>query len=133
MKYTAGVSRVLTTAIVTVLVGTVEASAQTANVAGAWVFTVTTEQSGTTTPAVTLEQDGMTLTGHYSSENLGEADLTGTVNESEITFSFDADLGGMVVDVVYSGTLNEEGEIVGTMEMAGGYVTGTFTAARVED
>jgi hypothetical protein len=128
------VSGVLATVIAIALMGAIEAGAQTANVAGAWTFTVTTELSGVSTPSVTLEQDGETLTGHYSSENLGEADLEGTVSGSEITFSFAADPGlGQVVDVVYTGTLNEEGQIVGTMELAGGLATGTFTAVRAED
>ncbi len=131
MKYTIRVSKILATAIAIALAGAVEASAQTADVAGAWTFTVTTEM-GITNPAVTLEQDGMTLTGHYSSEGLGENDLTGTVTGSEITFTFSADLGGMVIDVVYTGTVDEDGEISGTMDIGGGLLTGTFTAVRGE-
>lgn len=122
----------LATAIVIALAGAVEASAQTANVAGAWTFTVTTGEAGTTTPSVTLEQDGETLTGHYSSENLGEANLSGSVSGSEITFTFSADAGGQLVDVTYTGTIDEDGEISGTMDIAGGLVTGTFTAVRSE-
>ena len=126
------VSGMLATAIVIVLAGAVEAGAQTANVAGAWVFTVVTEASGTTQPAVTLEQDGETLTGSYSSETLGEADLTGTVSGSEITFTFSADPGIGPVDVTYTGTIDEEGVITGTMDIGGGLASGTFTAARAE-
>ncbi len=117
-------------AIMIALAGAVEASAQTADVAGAWTFTVTTAVSGVTYPEVTLEQDGETLTGHYSSEILGEADLTGTVNGSEITFAFSADALGELIEVIYSGTVDEDGEISGTMDLAGGFVTGTFTAVR---
>ena len=56
-------SGMLATAIVIAIAGAVEASAQTADVAGAWTFTVTTAVTGTSTPAVRLEQDGDTLTG----------------------------------------------------------------------
>ena len=55
------------------------AAAQTADVAGTWTFRVTTDQS-VTTPTVTLEQNGETLTGHYSSETLGEQEVEGTVS-----------------------------------------------------
>ncbi len=109
----------------------VQADAQTADVAGEWTFTVTTAESGVTTPSVTLEQDGETLTGHYSSENLGEADLTGTVSGSEFTFSFSADLLGQLIDVVYTGTLDENGEMSGTMDIAA-FILGTFTATRAD-
>ncbi len=112
------------------MAGAVEASAQTADVAGAWTFTVTTDASGTTMPAVTLEQDGEKLTGRYSSDNLGLANLTGIVSGSEITFTFSADLLGQLAPVTYTGTVDEEGEITGTMNIAGGLVTGTFTAVR---
>ena len=124
------VHRTLAVAITIAIAGAVEASAQTADVAGAWTFTVTTDASGTTMPAVTLEQDGEKLTGRYSSDNLGLANLTGSVSGSEITFSFSADLLGQLAPVTYTGTVDEEGEITGTMNIAGGLVTGTFTAVR---
>ena len=125
-------SGMLATAIVIAIAGAVEASAQTADVAGAWTFTVTTAVTGTSTPAVRLEQDGETLTGHYSSENLGEADLTGTVSGSEITFTFSPDALGELVEVIYSRTVNEDSEISGTLDIGGGLLTGTFTAGRTE-
>ncbi len=128
MTYT--ISKMLTAAVVIALVGAVEASAQT-NLSSAWTFTVETD-TGITNPAVTLVQDGMTLTGHYSSEALGENDLTGTVDGSEITIMFTADLQGMPVDVVYTGTINDEGVISGTMDIGGGLVAGTFTAVKTE-
>ena len=131
MKYTIRVSRTLATAIVVALAGAVEASAQTADVAGAWILTVESDV-GITNPTVTFEQDGMTLTGHYSSENLGEADLTVTVSGSEITFTFSADALGELVEVIYSGTVDEDGEISGTLDIGGGVLTGTFTAVRGE-
>ncbi len=131
MKYLTRVSGMLAMAVVIALAGAVDASAQTADVASAWTFTVTTEM-GVTTPAVTLVQDGMTLTGHYSSEGLGENDLTGTVSGSEITFTFAADLGGMVVDVTYTGTVDEDGMISGEMDIGGGLLAGTFTAVKAD-
>ena len=132
MNYTIPVGRMFTTAIAIALAGAVEASPQTVNLSGAWTFTVTTEASGVTNPVVTLEQDGMTLTGHYSSAQLGENDLSGTVSGMEITFTFSADALGELVEVIYSGTVDEDGEISGTLDIGGGLVTGTFTAVRGE-
>ncbi len=105
MTYTIRVSRMLAAAIVIGLAGAVEASAQT-SLSGAWTFTVDLDGS-ITYPAVTLVQDGETLTGHYSSEGLGENDITGTVSEMKITIMFAADPGlGQVIDVVYTGTID---------------------------
>ena len=128
MKYTNRVSGMLVAAVVIALAGAVEASAQ--NLTGAWTFTVDIDGS-ITNPAVTLEQDGETLTGHYSSEGLGENDITGTVSGSEITITFAADLGGMVIDVTYAGTVDEEGMISGTLDL-GGLAGGTFTAVKAD-
>ena len=130
MKYTIPVSTMLAAAFAITLAGTVEASAQTANVAGEWTLTVDSD-AGITNPAVMFEQDGETLTGHYSSENLGENDLTGTVNGSDIRFSFTADLAGMDIEVIYTGTIDEDGMISGTLDL-GGFGGGTFTAVRKE-
>ncbi len=131
MEYTIRMTTMLATALVIALTGAVEASAQT-SLSGAWTFTVDIDGS-ITYPAVTLEQDGETLTGHYSSEGLGENDFTGTVSEMKITIMFSADPGlGQVIDVVYTGTIDEEGMISGTLDL-GGFAGGTFTAVRKED
>ncbi|HIF06685.1 MAG TPA: hypothetical protein EYQ64_06935 [Gemmatimonadetes bacterium] len=110
--------------------GAVEADAQTADVAGEWTFTVTTDQTGVTNPMVTLEQDGMILTGQYSSETLGNADLSGSVDGSEVTFSFSGDAQGQTIDALFSGAVDENGQMSGTVDFAGGLLTGTFTAIR---
>jgi hypothetical protein len=99
------------------------------DVTGKWQFTVQTD-AGTGTPTVTLKQDGDKLTGHYSSETLGEADLTGTVKGSDIKFSFNASLQGQAVPVTYTGTVDSKDTMKGTLDLAGGMATGTFTAKR---
>jgi len=130
MKYAIRISTMLATAVVIALAGAVEASAQT-NLSGAWTFTVDLDGS-ITYPAVTLMQDGETLTGHYSSEGLGENDITGTVSEMKITIMFSADPGlGQVIDVVYTGTIDEDGMISGALDL-GGLAQGTFTAVKTE-
>ena len=106
-----------------------QASAQTADVAGAWTLTVSTDNA-ITNPSLTLVQDGENLTGHYSSEALGEADVTGTVNGSTVTVSFSADLQGQSLPVVYRGTVDAEGKMSGSLDIADGLISGTFTATR---
>jgi hypothetical protein len=123
----------LTVAVVAVFLVSVGlvASAQSGkvDVTGKWAFTVQTEAAGTGTPTVTLKQDGAKLSGHYSSQTLGEADLTGTVNEQEIKFTFTADLQGNKVEVSYSGTIENKDSMKGTLDV-GGLAQGTFTAKR---
>ena len=68
------------------------------DITGKWVFQVETS-AGTGTPTVTFNQDGEKLSCHYSSMTLGEADFTGTIKGREITFNFNADVGGMQIPV----------------------------------
>jgi hypothetical protein len=114
-------------------VASAPAGAQTANVAGTWAMEVTTDAGGTTTPSVTLQQDGTNLTGHYSSETLGEADVTGTVEGNKVTINFTADLQGQEVPVTYVATLGADGTLTGTIDLAGGLASGTFTARRTNE
>ncbi len=107
------------------------ASAQTVEVSGLWALSVTTDQ-GTTTPSVTLEQSGEDLTGHYSSAALGESDVEGSVSGSEVTFRFSSVVQGQAVSVVYRGTVDENGEMSGTIDIAGGLLTGRVTAIRTD-
>ena len=95
---------------------------------GKWLFTVETS-AGTGTPTVTLKQNGEKLTGHYSSQTLGEADLTGTVKGQSVNFTFDADLQGTVVKVTYAATVESKDAMKGTIDI-GGLATGTFTGKR---
>jgi hypothetical protein len=98
------------------------------NVTGKWLFQVETS-AGAGTPTVTLKQDGEKLTGHYSSMTLGEAELTGTVKGSAIQFSFAADVQGTKIDVAYSGTVENNDAMKGTVTL-GGVGEGTFTGKR---
>ena len=98
------------------------------DVTGKWVFSVTTD-AGTGTPAVTLKQQGDSLTGHYSSQALGEADLKGTVKDRKITFTFRIELQGTPLVVTYAGTVESNDAMKGTVDI-GGAATGTFTAKR---
>ncbi len=98
------------------------------DVTGTWSFQVTTS-AGSGTPTVTFKQAGETLTGHYSSTNLGEADLTGTVRGRDIAFKFTGSVQGTSVDVAYTGTIESNDAMKGTLDI-GGLAQGTFTGKR---
>ena len=98
------------------------------DVTGKWLFSVTTD-AGTGTPTVTLKQQGDSLTGHYSSQTLGEADLKGIVKDNKITFTFRIELQGTPLTVNYAGTVESKDAMKGTVDI-GGAASGTFTAKR---
>jgi hypothetical protein len=95
---------------------------------GKWLFTVQTD-NGTGTPTVTLKQQGDSLSGHYSSQLLGERELTGSVKDGRISFRFATELQGTSLTVTYSGTIESKDAMKGSVDL-GGYASGTFTAKR---
>lgn len=103
-------------------------SAQGVNITGTWIFDVQTG-GGSGQPTVTFKQDGEKLTGHYSSQTLGEADFTGTVKGNAVQFSFNANAQGQEIDVTYAGTVDGT-SMKGTVNMAGGQLTGSFTGKK---
>ena len=109
-------------------VATVSPQSSKIDVTGQWTFTVQTDAGGGT-PTVTLKQDGEKLTGHYSSQNLGEADLTGSVKGQEIKFTFNVDAQGTSLTVTYTGTIENKDSMKGNVDL-GGMAQGTFTAKR---
>ena len=116
---------VSTTALVP---STAAAQEKAVDVSGKWLFSVTTD-AGTGTPTVTLKQQGDSLTGHYSSQLLGEAALKGTIKEQKFSFSFRTEVQGTAIEVTYSGTVENKDSLKGTVDL-GGAATGTFTAKR---
>ena len=119
---------IVTAALVACVSWTLAAQGAKIDLTGKWTFTVQTD-AGTGEPTVTLKQDGEKLTGHYSSQVLGEADLTGTVKGQKIEFAFTADAQGTKLEVKYSGTVESKDALKGTLDL-GGLGSGTFTAKR---
>ena len=95
---------------------------------GKWLFTVQTSAGGGT-PTVKLKQEGDKLTGHYSSSQLGEAELTGTVTGNTMKLTFGVEVQGTHLDVVYTGTIEGKDSMKGTVSL-GVAGDGTFTAKR---
>ena len=82
-------------------------------------------------PGLTLQQDGNTLTGHYSSETLVEAEVTGTVEPSQVIISSFADPGvGQEVPFIYERKVDGDAACTGSVDLARGLATGTFRATK---
>lgn len=123
-------ARLGTMAVVGALLAGAPAAQEKVDVTGKWQLEVHTDVGGTTTPSVTLKQDGETLTGHYSSETLGGADVTGTVKGTTVTFSFTGNAAGMPIEVTYTGTVEGKDAMKGRISL-GGLAEGTFTGKRI--
>lgn len=98
------------------------------DISGAWGFEIQIGGGTTGTPTVTFKQDGEKLTGTYSSQVLGEHQLTGTIKGNAVTFGFQASFDGNAVKVTYTGTVDKDamkGEV--SFGDLGG---GTFTAKK---
>ncbi len=103
------------------------------DMSGTWNLEVES-QNGVTNPVLMLEQDGVSLTGHYSSETLGDADVTGSVSGNSVTVDFSAMLEGVgEAPLTYSGSVSDEGVWSGELvaDVQGQiFPIGTFTATK---
>lgn len=97
------------------------------NVGGTWVLEVNTP-AGTGTPTLVLKQDGEKLTGTYTSNQFGEAAVTGTLKGNAIDFAFDLNIEGNAVTVTYRGTVDKD-TMSGALKF-GEFADGTFTGKR---
>jgi hypothetical protein len=118
---------VLALILVIGIAGGTRLAAQAANVTGDWSFSVETGQ-GSGSPTITFKQDGESLTGTYNGM-FGSAPIKGTVKGAAIEFSFEAEAQGQKIDNVYKGTV-EKDTMKGTVAIAGGQLSGTFTGSR---
>ena len=100
-----------------------------ASVAGKWTLSVQFE-GGSGAPTVVFKQDGETLSGTYTGQ-LGEAPLTGTIKDKAIVFRVKYNVQGYETEFVYSGTLESETTMKGTVDL-GGMASGTWTGKKAE-
>lgn len=97
------------------------------DVSGTWMLEVNTP-AGTGTPTLVLKQQGEKLTGSYTSNQFGEAAVTGSLKGNAISFAFDLNIEGNAVTVVYTGTV-EKDTMSGSLKF-GEYADGTFTGKK---
>jgi hypothetical protein len=101
------------------------------DVTGVWIFSVESP-AGKSNPTLTFKQDGEKLTGQYSSQLMGQADLTGTVKGPAIEFLVSATVQGTPIELKYTGTVDTKDSMKGTLS-AGDFGNGTFTGARKQN
>lgn len=82
------------------------------------------------TPSFTLKQEGTKLTGEYVSQQYGKFPLSGEVTGTAVSFTVSMNIEGNALDAVYSGVLQADGSLKGTVDIAGGAMGGTFSATR---
>jgi hypothetical protein len=99
-----------------------------AEVAGEWELTLLGPQ-GSITTALTLVQDGGTLTGTFAGPRGGEAPLTGSVKGNSISFAVTRQTPRGERMVEYSGSV-DGGTMKGTMQV--GEFSLEWTAKRKE-
>ncbi|HYT69086.1 MAG TPA: hypothetical protein VEL51_21870 [Vicinamibacterales bacterium] len=100
----------------------------TPTLAGDWNVSVELPNM-TANPTLALKQDDEKLTGDYVSAQYGKFPLTGTVKGSDVTFSFSMSIEGNAVGVTYTGTVQKDGSLKGSVNY-GDVMSGTFLATR---
>ncbi len=95
-----------------------------ADFSGTWSADVALD-AGSGTATFVFKQAGDKLTGTYTGA-VGSANVTGTVNGSDVEWSFNSDEAGKIT---YKGKLDAGGKIVGTVEY-GQLGSGKFTAQK---
>jgi hypothetical protein len=98
------------------------------DVTGVWTFMVESA-AGSSSPTLTFKQDGEKLTGRYSSQLMGEAELSGTVKGQTIEFVVSSNVQGAQIELKYTGTIDGKDSMKGKLS-AGEFGDGTFTAKR---
>lgn len=108
---------VSTTAIVALAPSVAIAAPAAADVGGTW-NTSFDSQVGKQTYTYTFKVDGGKLTGH-SKSNLGESDLTGTVDGDKITFVENLKYQDQTLAITYTGQIVSADEIKFKRDVAG--------------
>jgi hypothetical protein len=99
-----------------------------ADLSGAWDASLQLDTI-TATPTFTLKQDGTKLTGEYVSQQYGKFPLTGEVTGTAVTFTVAMNIEGNALNAVYSGVVQADGSLKGTVDI-GGAMGGSFSATK---
>jgi len=81
---------------------------------------------------LTFKQEGNKLTGTTKGADEEPQAIAGKVEKKKITWSSESDWAGNTLALVYVGTLNDAGVIVGSVEVQPMGIEGEFSAKRVE-
>jgi hypothetical protein len=100
-----------------------------AAVAGSWTL-ATNVQGNTGDATCTFKQDGEKITGACSAPNNTQSDVTGEVTDTKVTFRYVIEWEGQPLTLVFTGTLDTDTTMKGTMEVQPMGVPGEFTAKK---
>jgi len=95
---------------------------------GTWNVTVELPNMQAT-PTVVLKQDGEKLSGEYVSAQYGKFHLAGTAKGEDVNFSFNMNVEGNGLTVSYTGKVDKDGSIKGSVGY-GDMMSGTFVAKK---
>ena len=113
-------------ALMTVAAFSVAQLAGAADVTGTWIMSVQTS-AGSGSPTFVLVQKGEALSGSYRGQ-LGEAQVTGTVKDDEVTIEYKVDGQAGSLAVKYSG--KTDGKTMSGKVSLGQLGEGTFTGTK---
>ena len=114
--------------VVMVLLARAEGGLQPASIAGRW--TVNSNISGNISEvACTFEQNDADLTGTCEAPQ-GPLAITGKVDGTKVAWQFDIVWEGQPLTLYYSGTLDADAKIVGTVDVQPVAATGDFSATQ---
>ncbi len=100
------------------------------SLSGNWDLTVETE-GGVQVFTVSIVQDGENLKATGEIPDFGPIEMTGTRDGADLRLSLELDIDGNVLDIIFLGSLAEDGTIAGTTDV-GGFGGGAWTAKRAE-
>ena len=118
-------------AAVAVLVSAATDGAAQTDLSGMWTLTMQSDQGDQPLP-ITIVQDGESLTASGEVPEFGPIEMKGTLDGSDVLFEWDLYIEGMELNIVFTGTIAEDGTISGTADF-GGFGEGGWSAKRVED
>jgi hypothetical protein len=121
MKLKTGLAALLTVAALSLA-----QMAGAADVTGTWIMSVQTS-AGSGSPTFVLVQKGEALSGSYRGQ-LGEAQVTGTVKDDEVTIEYKVDGQAGSLAVKYSG--KTDGKTMSGKVSLGQLGEGTFTGTK---
>ncbi len=104
-------------------------SSLAADVTGTWSFAVELSV-GSGAPTFVLKQEGAKISGTYSG-TMGEAPVAGKLEGDAIDLTFEAEVAGEKVKVVYTGTVKSPTTMAGKVSY-GSISDGTWTARKKE-